>query len=135
MKLVMSDIVSINGALESIIKKSQTEAVPGFIAIKFARLAKDVTPLFTDFNEERQKLIQRMGETSSDQPDTVIVKPENVPAFNEEYSKLLAVEVELMPSVSFKESDFEALKMDVIEAYALLPFIKEENGSKNEAGV
>ena len=127
MKLKLGEIVAIQAELDKIARKSIEEKFPGFLAIKFARLLKDIEPFFNDFDKQRVELVQRLGKPDPSDANKVMIDTENVNTFNSELNKMLSIDIEFIPSISFNENDFDLIKIDVLEAMSLLPFIVNTN--------
>lgn len=125
-KFALGEVVMIRNELSKITQKSVEEKLPAFLAFKFAKLYKEVDVHFIDFDKCRTELVQKYGKPDPENKDLFIVDKDNVVAFNDEISKLLTTEIEFVSSVSFKSTDFDGTKIDVVEASALLPFVKEE---------
>jgi hypothetical protein len=121
----MADIVMIRTELDKITKRSIEERFPGHVALRFARFAADLDPIFKDFATHRTNLVERLGEPTEAGDGNFRIPADNVKEFNDEINKMLAIEVEFKPTVTFKESDVEAIKLDILEAMALLPYIKD----------
>lgn len=125
-KFVLGDILVIHGQLNKLIEKSNEDRLPAALAFKLAKLFKEVSVHFTDFDKHRADLVQKYGKPDSENPGSFIVEKENIAGFNDELNKLLTVDIEFKPSVSFKFSDFDNTKIDIGSASALLPFISED---------
>jgi hypothetical protein len=124
MKLLYTDIVTVKIELDKIIKRTTESPIPGRVAIKFARLLKDLEPLYLDFEKQRSSLLQKFGKPDPNNSDLVIIESQHKDTFNREMSEILSVEIEFNPSVFLTEEDFDVVNIDVMEAIALLPFIK-----------
>jgi hypothetical protein len=127
MKLKMNELVVIRNELDKIVKRSMETRIRGSLAIKFARILKDVEPMFADFDKARGDLLKRLGKPDPDKPDMVMIAPENVDEFNKEFGGIMAVEITLTPTVALTDSELDEFDLDIVEATALLPFIKPSN--------
>lgn len=127
MKLKLNDIVSARIELDKIIKYTANEKIPGVLAIKFARLIRDLDPFYIDFEKQRNELARKYGSADPENSEQLIIPKEEVQKFNDEIVKMLSIDIELVPSISFTEDELNLIKIDVLEALALLPFIQPKN--------
>lgn len=125
-KFALSDILAIREQLNKLIEKSNEDRLPAALAFKLAKLFKEVSVHFTDFDKQRLALVQKYGKPDNENPDNYIVEKENIAIVNDEFNKLLSVEIEFNPGVSFKFSDFEKTQIDIGSAAVLLPFMSED---------
>jgi len=77
------------------------EKVPALTAFKLARITRQVETVIGDFEKARIGLVKQYGEPQEDGSATV--KPENIPAFQAEFSQLIESEVAL---------EFEPVKLE-----------------------
>lgn len=119
MQVMLSEIQKAQGALSRLVNMS----IPIKIAFKVSRLAKEVTEVWSLAEEQRKKLVEKLGE--KDEQNGFTVKSENVQDFQKEYVMLLEEEVELQwKPISFNDLG-EDLKITAVDVLSLEPFFTE----------
>lgn len=125
-KFIFNDLISAKGELDKIVESSKKEKLPANLAFKIAVLLKELTIYFIEFEKFQIELAQKYGKPDSIDPEKIVIQKEDVPKVNDELNQFLIKEVEFVSSVNFKIADFENTKLDILEASALLSFIKPE---------
>ncbi len=87
-------------------------------AFKLSRIAKVINDVFQDLEQQRTKLVQKLGAPSS---QGFAVKPENIQVFTEEFETLLGEEVEIniAPLSEDELLLFEEVKLSAMDLVAL----------------
>jgi hypothetical protein len=118
MEIKLGQIQKAQGAMSKLINMF----MPIKVAFKVSRLAKAVNELLTTVEEQRKKLVEKLGKQQEDGSFTVT--PNNVATFQEEFSSLLdeTVELEWEP-MSF--GDLGDIKLSAVDVLNLEPFFTE----------
>lgn len=115
--MIRVDLKTILNASETFNKIMQ-QSFNGSLAFKIARLARELNKEMETFNTERQKLLNKYcakdenGELKVNEQGNVTILPENITVFNDEFSALLATEVEI---------NADKLPMDRIDDFEITP--------------
>lgn len=117
-KATLLEIRSAEGAM----RKISTMVTDIKSAYWLSRLIKKLDSEVADFEKMRMKLIEQYGK--KDEKGGVQVTPENLPVFNEEFVKLLGIEVEIdMPLIKFEL--IKNLKLTADDVLALEKFVED----------
>ena len=113
-KVNLNDIVNSVDTFQTIMGQS----FKGSLAFKIARLARELNKEMETFNEQRRKILNEYcvkdenGELKPDENGNVQIIPDKINEFNNEFSNLLATEVEI---------NADKLPMDNIDSFDITP--------------
>ena len=113
-KVSLNDIVSSVDTFQTIMGQS----FKGSLAFKIARLARELNKEMETFNEQRRKILNEYcvkdenGELKPDENGNVQIIPDKINEFNNEFSNLLATEVEI---------NADKLPMDSMDSFDITP--------------
>lgn len=113
-KVNLNDIVSSVDTFQTIMGQS----FKGSLAFKIARLARELNKEMETFNEQRRKILNEYcvkdenGELKPDENGNVQIIPDKINEFNNEFSNLLATEVEI---------NADKLPMDSMDSFDITP--------------
>lgn len=113
-KVNLNDIVNSVDTFQTIMGQS----FKGSLAFKIARLARELNKEMETFNEQRRKILNEYcvkdenGELKPDENGNVQIIPDKINEFNNEFSNLLATEVEI---------NADKLPMDSMDSFDITP--------------
>lgn len=93
------------------LKKLLEIKLPIKISYKISKIVNLCQPELAIFEEQRNSLIKKLGVSTNnpDNPNEIQVKNENLPEFQEDYNKLVDIDVDLGFG---KGNDLEKIKID-----------------------
>ena len=89
MQIKLRDIVAAREALQRLARLELRASV----AFQVAQLLQQIEPHLANFEQQRQALVRKLGETT--QGDQIVVPPERREQFEAEFNELLDLEIEL----------------------------------------
>lgn len=116
-KISINQLVLVSQFLEKHVKN----AIDIKTAFKWNKLGKAIADDVLFFRTRYTELFQKYGE---EKDGNYQILPEHIEAYNEEMSKLLALEVDL-PAIRFSLEEFSGLLISPEELLPLMPFIEE----------
>jgi hypothetical protein len=116
-------LIEIQRAQQAFQKIMNTD-LPAKTAFRLSRIAKIVDEIYIQIEATRNKLVQKYGAPAG-KTGNIIVKPENVATFQQEFSELLSDETIELDVKPIKLEVLEEIKLTALDMLALEPFVKE----------
>jgi hypothetical protein len=114
--LTLGELVEVEDALSRLLEVKLSAQ----LAYAVARLMRAVKTETKHYHEQRDALIRELGEPMPDTPDTVRVKPAEVPTFLRRHAELLAVEATITARPLQLETLPDITGADILKLGALL---------------
>lgn len=109
---------------------SQSSNMPGSTSFRIARLIAKLAPELKVFNERRIETFKKHGSPDAENPDNIRVPPENMEAFNKDFTPILEEVALEMPSWKrLTANDFgeAGLTMSPLMFLAISPLMVDED--------
>jgi len=119
MNVKLADIFMSKDALQKLLQSD----LPVKTAFRISRIAKKINDVFNDIEEQRIKLVNKLGEVQEGS-DEIKVPPDKLKEFHAELSSLLEEEIEL-DIEKIKLSELGDIKLRPVEIASLEYLIEE----------
>lgn len=119
MKMTVDEARVAYGALA----KAGKIPLSGVVSYRIAKLTKDLKPFAESSDEAQQKLLQEVGEEDAERPGTYKIK--DMKRWTDEMKAMMAEEIEVPTSITFKVSDFGDAKIEPEIFVGLDKFLSE----------
>ena len=119
-KTTISEILNSQESLEKILAKE----LPAVSSFRLAKITEKINDELKVFNTVRQKLYEKYGDISEENPTEIKLKEEHIDSFTEEIDKVLKEEVSLDVN-KLKIEDLDSVEITPLEIYPVMWLMEE----------